>query len=292
MKMVKTRPIKETALVKKIITGDTARIVNNSFHNDKPRMIRIDKDHGVNPETGELIVFNHSVNRRERMPDFRRSLSALRDIILTNVTDLSRCFLVTITYDENVSDRKQLQKDFINFIKKVRRKYGSCEYIKGVEFQGRGALHCHVILIFDEIPQVSIGDEQIRKCWKLGSVNAGQIASADATAKYLTNFPFEYQQYREHWDDYCKSKKQKKGERVPFYESGSRLYSYSSGIQRPIVVKGITYAEAKESLGDAECIDAKTLVYDNCNVVTIENYRVKEDSDAADQNHSRCSRRN
>lgn len=288
MKMVKTRPIKETDFVKKIITGDTARIVNNSFHNDKPRMIRIDKDHGVNVETGELIEFNHSVNRRERMPDFRRSLSALRDIILTNVIDLSKCFLVTITYDENISDRKQLQKDFINFIKKVRRKYGSCEYIKGVEFQGRGALHCHVILIFDEVPSVSIGDEQIRKCWDLGSVNSGPIASAEATAKYLTNFPFEYQLYREKWDDYCKSKKQKKSERVAFYKSGSRLYSCSSGIQRPIVIKGLTYAEAKESLGDAKRVDAKTMLCDNSTVVTIENYRLKEEPNAASQNHNRC----
>lgn len=288
MRIINHRKIKDNTFVKKIITGDTARIVNNSFHNDKPRMIRIDKDHGVNPETGELIVFNHSVNRRERMADFRRSLSALRDLILTNVVDLPRCFFVTITYDENISDKKRLQKDFPNFIKKVRRKYGRCEYIQVVEFQGRGALHCHVILIFDEVPSISIGDEQIRKCWALGSVNSGPITSAEATAKYLTNYLFEYQLYREKWDDYCKSKKQKKGERVPFYESGSHLYNPSRGIRRPIVVKGITYAEAKESLGDAECIDAKTLVYDNCNVVTIENYRIKEGSDAADQNHSRC----
>lgn len=281
MKVLKTKDIRETDSVKKIVTGDTARIVNNSFHNDKPRMIRINKDHGVIIETGELIEFNHSGNRGERLPDFRRSLSTLRDIILTNVIDLPKCFLVTITYDENISDREQLQKDFVNFIKKVRRKLGACEYIKGVEFQGRGALHCHVILIFDEVPQAPVDDEQIRKCWRLGSVNAGQIASAEATAKYLTNFPFEYRLYQEKWDDYCKSKKQKKSERIAFYKSGSRLYSCSSGIKKPTVIKGITYAEAKQSLANAECVDARTLLCDNCAIVTIENYKLKEELDEA-----------
>ena len=60
---------------------------------------------------------------------------------------------------------QKFRKDFENFIKKFRRRYGDCEYIKPVEYQGRGAIHCHLIIIFEKAPTVSITHENIVKCW-------------------------------------------------------------------------------------------------------------------------------
>ena len=260
--------------------NDDLRIIKNSFHNTIHRMQKLDCNRGVNVETGEIIEFKRSLNRSQRMCDFKRSLSKLRDIIKLNVVDLEKCLFITLTYDDNISDREVFRKDFENFIKKFRRRYGKCEYIKPVEYQGRGAIHCHLIIIFEKAPTVSITNENIVKCWKHGSVDVGTIESPEATAKYLTNFPFEYNESNEDLDYWFKTKKQKKSERVSFYAPHEKLYSCSKGIKHPETIKNIPYNEVKEKFSLNEAENSLTIWNDDNNIVTIENYKINKEKEA------------
>lgn len=273
-KIIKTQTINEKKNVRVTNINDEMRITCNSFQNTILRMKKRDKNTGINLETGEIIEFKHSKNRSERLCDFKRSLSELRDIIKTNVTELEKCFFITLTYEENISDRKIFKKDFENFIKKFRNWYGKCEYIRTVEYQGRGAIHCHLIVIFDEIPTFVITTEDINKCWKHGSTDIGPVTSAEADAKYLTNFLFEYKEYYQDLDYRFKNKKQKKGERVILYEPHEKLYSCSQGIKRPKVIKNITYSEAKNMFDTIELKSSLSIYNDDGNIVTIENYKI------------------
>lgn len=278
--IINTRTINDSDIVKVIKINDELRVVHNSFNNRVNRMRKIDKYHGVNTETGEIIPFNRSENRSQRICDFKHSLSSLRDIIKLNVVDLEKCFFITLTYKDNISDREKFRKDFENFIKKFRRRYGDCEYIKPVEYQGRGAIHCHLIIIFEKAPTVSITNENIVKCWKHGSVDVGTIESPEATAKYLTNFPFEYNESNEDLDYWFKTKKQKKGERVSFYAPHEKLYSCSKGIKHPETIKNIPYNEVKEKFSLNEAESSLTIWNDDNNIVTIENYKIDKEKEA------------
>lgn len=53
--------------------------------------------------------------------------------------------LLTLYYRENMQDIKRLQKDFQEFIRRLRR-YGQFEYVAGIEKQKRGALHMHLAI--------------------------------------------------------------------------------------------------------------------------------------------------
>ena len=276
-KIINTRKINDNDSVNYVKINDEIRITHNSFHNKVAHMKKINNYFGVNTETGELIEFKRSQNRGQRICDFKRSLSNLRDIIKLNVTDLEKCFFITLTYEDNISDRNVLRKDFDNFIRKFRRKFGKCKYINAVEYQGRGALHCHLIVIFYDIPTVLITNEDINKCWKHGSADIGPVTSAEADAKYLTNFLFEYDEKNEDLDYQFKSKKQRKGERISFYDSNSRLYNCSQDIKRPEVVKNITYGEVKEKFGLTKCEKSLSIWNDDNNIVTIENYKTKKE---------------
>jgi len=278
--IINTRKINDTDLVNYVKINDDLRIVKNSFHNTVHRMQKLDCNRGVNVETGEIIEFKRSLNRSQRMCDFKRSLSKLRDIIKLNVVDLEKCLFITLTYDDNISDREVFRKDFENFIKKFRRRYGECEYIKPVEYQGRGAIHCHLIIIFEKAPTVSITNENIVNCWKHGSVDVGTIESPEATAKYLTNFPFEYNESNEDLDYWFKTKKQKKSERVSFYAPHEKLYSCSKGIKHPETIKNIPYNEVKEKFSLNEAENSLTIWNDDNNIVTIENYKINKEKEA------------
>ena len=277
--IITSRTINNHDVVKTTKINNELRIIHNSYHNTVARMQKLDSNTGLNLETGEVIEFKRSQNRSQRMCDFKRSLSMLRDIIKLNVVELKKCFFITLTYEDNISDREVLKKDFDNFIRKFRRRFGNCEYINAIEYQNRGALHCHLIVIFDEIPTFTITNDDIKKCWKHGSSNIGPVTSAEADAKYLTNFLFEYKVEKEDSDNIFKTKKQRKGERVCYYPSHSRLFNCSQGIKRPEVIKNIPYSEALSMFNSIELTNALSIYNDDGNIVTIENYKINNEKE-------------
>ena len=201
-------------------------------------------------QTGEVKEFDHNKLRIDDTKSLRRTFKEAQRIINKNITDPARCRFITLTYAENMQNRKKLYNDFGNFWKrKINPIYPNCEYILAVEPQRRGAWHIHLILIFpDKAP--FIPNEELAKMWGYGFVSVRALDSVTNVGAYLTayltNIPLdEYENALsipqsciadvECLDDDGKliPKKVVKGARLRLYPRDMHVFRYSKGIIRP-----------------------------------------------------------
>ena len=131
--------ISDSALVRLKEMGNITEIMFSEKRSRGGYITKIDKDHYVDNRTGELFEFQHIENRAQDLANVAKSLAQGRDILNANITDVSRCRWVTLTYAENMTDPNKLASDFKHFNKRCREIFGNYEYITAAEPQGRGA---------------------------------------------------------------------------------------------------------------------------------------------------------
>lgn len=254
----------------------------------------IDLREEPNPDTGEPILhkFKRTENRAENKAGVAKSLALGRDLINTNVTDVSCCRWITLTYAENMQDTKRLYEDFKNFNKRLRyhlnEKY---EYIVAMEPQGRGAWHAHMLALFDKkapyIPNAELAD-----IWGQGFVTVKKLDDVDNVGAYLTAYLGDldlsevesgnvepvigYHEIKvvDITDENGKplQKKYIKGGRLHMYPPKFNIFRYSRGIKKPIVeLMAAEKAEKKVRAGTLTF--EKTLKLTNNEFQTHINYR-------------------
>lgn len=155
--------------------------------NNKNPIQLLDKDNYVLLSTGEVKECNHIENRAENKLQVSQSLKRLRDYINTNVVNVNHCKWITLTYAENMTDTKRLYSNFKNFVKRFKYKYGHFEYIVACEPQGRGAWHCHCIIIFDKNAPF-IPNKEIENLWGHGFTKTNKLDDIDNIGAYLTAY--------------------------------------------------------------------------------------------------------
>lgn len=226
---------------------------------------KIDKDSYILLNTGEVKECNHIENRSENKLQVSQSLKRLRDYINTNVVDVNNCKWITLTYAENMTDSKRLYIDFKNFVKRFKYKYGHFEYIVACEPQGRGAWHCHCIIIFDKKAPY-IPNKEIETLWNLGFTKTNKLDDIDNIGAYLTaylgdmdltscknnNISFNKEDVKIITEigniKLKKPKKFVKGGRLSMYPPNFNLYRISRGIKKP-EKEYFLYSEIKEKAG-------------------------------------------
>lgn len=237
-----------------------------SNRNSKANIINIDKDFYYLTSTGEIKEKNHIESRAEDLASVSQSLKRLRDYINYNVVDSDKCLWITLTYKENMTDTKRLYKDFRDFVKRFRYKYGHFEYIVACEPQGRGAWHLHCIFIFDKTKPY-IPNNELAICWGQGFTKTKRLNNVDNIGAYITAYlgdidlneavrlkisPNFYQVKEIDEIDGEKLKVPKKvlkGARMVLYPPKFNLYRISKGIKKP-PIELMTYKEAKEKIGN------------------------------------------
>lgn len=237
-----------------------------SNRNNKANIINIDKDFYYLVATGEIKEKNHIMSRADDLASVSQSLKRLRDYINFNVTDADKCLWVTLTYKENMTDNVRLYKDFKNFVKRFKYKFGDFEYIVACEPQGRGAWHMHCIFIFQN-KKPYIPNNELANCWGQGFTKTKKLNNVDNIGAYITaylgdidyneavklrinpNF-YETKEINVIDGETLKvPKKVLKGARMVLYPPKFNLYRISKGIKKP-PVELMTYQEAKEKIGD------------------------------------------
>lgn len=207
---------------------------------------KLSDDEYIDLRTGEVMQSKKILDRSENNKSISMSLMRLRDYVNYNVRDNTKARWITLTYKNNMRDSKQLYADFQQFIKKIRRHFGKCEYIVVAEPQGRGAWHMHVILLFaNKAPYIA--NKELREVYwldrgfvKINSLtkkcdNLGAYFSA-----YLTDVEYKgqrldkKQKIKEIIDSKGNTKKYIKGARLKFYPPKFNLYRCSRGIKKPI----------------------------------------------------------
>lgn len=211
---------------------------------------KLDKDSYIVLNTGEVKDCNHIENRAENKLQVSQSLKRLRDYINTNVVDVNNCKWITLTYAENMTDTKRLYNDFKKFVMRFKYKYGNFEYIVACEPQGRGAWHCHCIIIFDKKAPF-IPNKEIESLWGYGFTKTNKLDNIDNIGAYLTAYlgDLDLASCKENNISYNKEdikeiteigniklktpKKFVKGGRLSMYPPGFNIYRISRGIKKP-----------------------------------------------------------
>lgn len=153
---------------------------------------KVDKGHGVDIRTGELVEFQHNTSRAGNKDSIKQSLKRLRGILNANLENPENSIWLTLTYAENMRDEKRLYSDFHAFWKRFQR-YQKREnqapalYIACTEPQGRGAWHLHVILIFPEKAPF-IPNADMAQLWGHGFTKTKSLKTIDNPGLYLTAY--------------------------------------------------------------------------------------------------------
>lgn len=271
-------------------TGNIFEIMYSQRRSQGGYIKKLDKDNYIDLRTGELNRFNHLSNRADDISNIAKSLAQGRDILNTNITDVSKCRWLTLTYAENMTDSDRLVKDFRDFNKRCRSIFGHYEYITCAEPQGRGAWHLHCVLIFqDKAPYMS--NDIVAECWKQGFVKIKKLDDVDNVGAYLTAYLGDIElaegESAVHGaviksvdivDEQGNKqvKKYIKGARLYMYPPGFHIFRCSKGIKQPVISR-VQYRDIKEKISSAKLTFSKTIELVNVenefnNVLTYEYY--------------------
>jgi hypothetical protein len=204
--------------------------------------------------TGEVFNFVHNDNRGQDKDSLSATFKKIRNYINNNFTGKKNELHITLTYADNMTDTKQLYKDFQNFWDRFKYKYGECEYLSVIEPQGRGAWHIHLLV---QLPKKIFikNNEELEPLWGNGWTSIRSLSKIDNIGAYLSAYLSDIeltndidvgQEYQIRLVD-GKEKKFIKGGRVHLYPTGINIFRHSNGIEKPTSeIK--TYKEVKELL--------------------------------------------
>lgn len=259
--------VNSSSLVRVKEMGNITEVMYSDSYFSECNIVKLSKDTYLDKRDGEIKEFQHIENRACDLKSISKSLGRLRDYLNTNITDVSKCRWITLTYRqrENLEDEKipmtdtnRLYDDFRKF--NARLKYylkQPYEYIVAMEPQGSGSWHAHLVLIFNSKAPYIPNDEMSR-IWGHGFTTTKKLDDVDNVGAYLTAYlgdmdieeinngsvsldqamkmckrqvkEIEYEENGEH-----KKKAYIKGARLYLYPPQFNLYRCSRGIKKPIV---------------------------------------------------------
>jgi hypothetical protein len=258
--------ISQTAIVKVTKMNHIIEVQHMEKVNRKANIKKLDSDTYLDISTGEIKEFQHSENRQQNINSLRQTFKKLRYLINNNFTGSGNELHGILTYKANMTDTKQLYKDFQNFIDRLRyayKKQTTIDYLVVVEPQGRGAWHCHVLLRFNELDKVFIKNKDLRALWGLGFVTVKSLNEVDNIGAYLSAYLADVELSEETVGQVIsqgceiavkvvegQEKKFVKGGRLHMYPNGMNLYRKSKGILEPERVE-MPFREIKKVVGAA-----------------------------------------
>ena len=232
-----------------------------SNENTKQRIQKLDAERYVDLGTGEIKDFNRKEHRGQAENSLRKTFKRLRELINTNFTGSANELFVTLTYARQTNDVKQVYKDFVNFMKRLKYKYkdiSQIDYINVLEPHASGNFHMHALLRFNDISSVYIENSVLAELWGLGFVTIQSLKDVDNIGAYVSAYltdievtdTAEGDSVEEKQVQGGDKKKFVKGGRLHFYPTGVNIYRKSKGIIEPIVEK-MTYKNARKKFGAA-----------------------------------------
>lgn len=259
--------------------GNITELMWSDNYSSKCVIQKLSKDTYIDLRDGEVKEFKHIDNRACDLKSISKSLGRLRDYLNTNITDVSKCRWVTLTYrqrdcmdDEKIpmTDTKRLYDDFKKFNMRLRYNIGHYEYIVAMEPQGSGSWHCHVVMIFDNKAPF-IPNDVMSKAWGNGWVTVKKLDDVDNVGAYLTAYlgdmemkefcdtkqainligkKIDVKEVEIEEDGIIKTKQYIKGARLYMYPPQFNLYRCSRGIKKPIITyEAEQIAQKKVSAG-------------------------------------------
>ena len=299
---IETEHIKKPARVKKIVSGNVVEFSSMKALPAEIPIQRISAEQYIDLRTGECCEYQRAENKSECYMSVRKSMRTLRNILNANCLNESSLLWVTLTYAENMTDTERLYNDYKNFWKRFKyhcqkNNIPIPEYISVIEPQGRGAWHCHTMLVFPEKAPFLDNNTVIAKLWGHGFTKTKAVHGVDNIgayfSAYLADLPLDEAQtlglkgevLEKAVDASGKTEYKKfvKGARLALYPAGMNIFRTSRGISRPIEtdLSGLSAAELekeKASSGKLTFSNSVAILSDDeevRNVITHEYYNIK-----------------
>lgn len=127
---------------------------------------------------------------------------------------------ITLTYEENMTDTKQLYEDFRRFWQRLKGRFGIKGYLVAFEPQERGAWHAHLITVGGA---EFISNARIAKLWGHGFTKTKACRAIADLGNYLTAYLVKLDG--------------KKGSRLGLYPARFRFLRWSKGLKEPTIRK-------------------------------------------------------
>lgn len=192
--------------------------------------------------TGEVREFSvNGTTKADSLELVRESVRALVQVINANACNVKdRGLWCGLTYRENMRDLRKLYVDLKDFWRKVRKEYGSVEYIVAVEPQERGAWHAHV-LMWSKAQCLYIPKKRLEELWGHGFCKVVRVQGVDNIGAYLSAYLTNIKD----------GEKTKKGARLHLYPKGMRIWRCSRGVDRPEFLEWEPPQKIRDVVGDA-----------------------------------------
>jgi hypothetical protein len=133
-----------------------------------------------------------------REKSLKRARARIYDMVFSNVWQWKKRngepympIFITFTFRENITDLDFAHAEYTKFIKRLSyeiwgQNVNVLKYLAVVEFQGRGAIHYHVI--FFNLPFMERIYDKMLALWGHGSANVKAIRSERGIARYLCKY--------------------------------------------------------------------------------------------------------
>ncbi|MCK5415933.1 hypothetical protein KAI92_00730, partial [Candidatus Parcubacteria bacterium] len=184
-----------------------------------------------------LVIYNKDKkNKRSALADHRSTT------IICNLVNCNECLnkFLTLTFAENVKDLNIANKEFTNFVKRIKKIYPYFLYVAVVEFHLRGAVHYHLVCNLEYIKK-----KRLEKIWGNGFLQINRIKNVNDLGRYFVKNFIKYnlgQVFATHSDkrklkkeDIAKIENSKK-EKLQL--RGRKKFFCSRGLARPFEIKG------------------------------------------------------
>lgn len=246
--------LSENLPVKLVRMGNTTKTLTMTRCNVKQTVQKLPNDEYLVLSTGEIKKNNKFMTRQDNKNGLFKTFNRIIELVNTNVTDVNKVRWCTLTYKANMTDTRQLDRDFKNFIKRfnrycIKENWGKPEYIAVPEPQKRGAWHVHIIFTWENKAPF-IQNETLNKLWGHGFVNI-RAAISDNMGAYLSAYlgDLELNDNEKYSKNYIikeietteengnKVKKRiVKGGRLHLYPAKFNILRHSKGIKQPISI--------------------------------------------------------
>lgn len=227
---VEPKKIDKQKYVKAIVQGKNYIDIMDKEIPTRATVKKLSKNEYLVVSTGEIKQYETKETKEKTTKNLKETFTRLRQLIRTNFTNNSKNQLfITLTYKENMTDEKQLYKDFDLFYKRLKYKLKEhkLEYIAVAEPQGRGAWHFHIMLKSTNQANLYIDNKTLEKIWGNGYTDAQRLKSDDVGSYYVSYFTDLLE------EDKKGNKKRVKGSRLSMYPKGFKFYRTSRGIEKP-----------------------------------------------------------
>lgn len=132
-------------------------------------------------EPKQLNFFEQEQLKKQRIKfSISRTKTEIRR--LTNSNPQLNKFL-TLTFAENITDLKEANYIFNQFIKRISYKYAGFRYLAVPEFQKRGAVHYHMLC---NLPFVEMSE--LSEIWGQGFIKLNKIDSVNNVGAYISKY--------------------------------------------------------------------------------------------------------